>query len=1539
MKHDVLRQAEKYTKEHQRKNRWQKVVTGIAAIVVFCTTYALILPAITMDHEVVCGLEEHKHNENCYTQVTAAARTELICSLEQLGIHEHTDDCYDENGEPICGYADFVIHQHDFNCYNADGELICYLPEISEHVHTDSCYADTTADEMLINAAGTLYNEGIGESANTGTSETEISQNTEISEIKMEQEQDTETSEQAEVKSELICQIEEVIYHEHDEKCFDEDGNLICGVVQVLEHSHSEACFRCVEPQTDTEGLICDIPEHTHSDACFQISEDEVTENISETVEYIEEATENIDSNYSIELIDELPSEDEITTTTATVEVTAVNSYTYNSGCGSLIIYNENGTTIENSGVEEKNFEWWYAIVVEKKYGYYWVTEIHDIGEDEIKKDVKAPSEGFILLYHTESLKINVDVKVGNLVTPSSDFWKTTSKYDGTVYGTVTFSEASKNEKDNNSKLDIVEGADTSKLIEVNLYDYGSNINELYKSNTKYPGFQQDNGTVNISDDLQFNFGNNITSDLDAGISGITNNGGSINETAGKNTEYGNANIAIEGAVSPLLTDDYPTLTDGTSLSYLFSNSDYSKKKNTANINGLFQYNSTTGAYTFNSRENHAQFNEKDNTFTLYKQLISSNFMMYPFGNFLPFNDITKLSTQASTIDRSYFDTIAKSAAKKCRDGLGDEYGTLAEQLNKFISLMDSKYETTNWDAYDAANEYFSASRVNVSFSEESPTLSDGKPLMEYIYSIDYDEPTDFFFGMEMKMTLMQPKGGMTGLTGKERMEFYFTGDDDVWIYLDGVLFMDLSGIHRHVGGKIDFVEGKIYYYNLDTTTGDVSNTPYKTVTFEEAFRAAYKEGSAELEAALKGLNEKGTFNDYSVHKLNFYYMERGAGSGVCRMNFNFPLLQKNTIQVEKELAVDSDINILGNPDYPFQIMKADKDGNKTKELFITANTPYTLYASDGSIIQEVKRIYNADGSENLSVVDKDGKKIEKNDWKTTDGNGVFYLKAGQRAEFTSINEDAGKYYVRELLEDTVLEQYGNVTVSGESTTKQKDVIVGKDTFTGVDSPIKDMSDGTTFFRFTNKVDTSKLGKLSVSKQLTEYAATREQKKFDIEVKLDGQKLPVGTGYTVGSESRTVSEEGIITIAADETAEISNILAGTKFMVKETSDSAAGYMVTYTEEGGYTIESKDESVTGVVKTKAKISIKVTNSEIGATVTIPGTKSLRKYDGIERTYTFCLQEVTDYTGDIVKESGKNDTTTATVSKEKDNFSFTINYVQTEKSTLPATYYYRITEQSSNDCLANDTVYIAEVTVSQNENKNGIVADITNMWQGTMVEQTSGGKIPTNLKKYDAKSADFVNTLTGSLTLTKTLVGTNSSDLDFNFIIILEAGNSEMEYFPTSYPATHYYQDGTVKENGIVTFVDGKLNKNIKHGEKLVINDIPYGAVWSITEINADGYKVTTEVISSDATTSNMDDETNGQIIEEDTKTSLDNKTNGTIIVGDITVAYTNAVKYELPETGGAGTNLYTTGGVLLIIMASCFLLYKYIKRGKEDFASS
>ena len=62
MKLDALQGAEKYTKAHQRRKRWYQVVTGLACVVVFCTVYALILPAITLE-KGACEIPEHTHSE------------------------------------------------------------------------------------------------------------------------------------------------------------------------------------------------------------------------------------------------------------------------------------------------------------------------------------------------------------------------------------------------------------------------------------------------------------------------------------------------------------------------------------------------------------------------------------------------------------------------------------------------------------------------------------------------------------------------------------------------------------------------------------------------------------------------------------------------------------------------------------------------------------------------------------------------------------------------------------------------------------------------------------------------------------------------------------------------------------------------------------------------------------------------------------------------------------------------------------------------------------------------------------------------------------------------------------------------------------------------------------------------------------------------------------------------------------------------------------------------------------------------------------
>ncbi|MGN1075232.1 MAG: hypothetical protein ACI4QB_09590, partial [Eubacteriales bacterium] len=585
--------------------------------------------------------------------------------------------------------------------------------------------------------------------------------------------------------------------------------------------------------------------------------------------------------------------------------------------------YSQAVTTLVYGGsVREKlnnaySYYYWDVIVVEEDAaGRLYVAQV--VTEDGDKYAYRAStSGGFVLMLYDTA----VHVAVGDAVTVSFDY-RTVSGYSASGYGTVRFisDNSLKPDKDNSGDLTIVPGADTRDLIEVNLYDYDSSINTLYDSDHKYPGFQQDNGTKppNSLSKYGFNFGNNITADLAAGQTSVTKNGGAINGTAN------GANSPISGAMLGTLgADGYPALADGTSLSYLFSNSAYAKKQNTQSINGLFLYHADTGAYTFNSRENHAQFNAANDTFTLYEQILSSNFMMYPFGNFLPFNDIVKTAAQANTIDRAYLEIIAESAGFKYGQGYGDEYGKLQTALSQFISAMDAACGT-GWNAADAVNKYFEASGIDRSFSQN-------EALMQKLYSIDYDEPTDFYFGMEMKMNFVQPKDGLTGLDGQQPMVFYFTGDDDVWVYIDGVLFLDLSGIHRHVGGEIDFVHGEVRYYDLDVSTGDVSTTPSKTVPFSSLVST--------------GLNGAGTFENYSSHSFRFYYMERGAGSGVCRMNFNFPLLRKNSISVTKELSADESGGILGNPDFRFQILRE----NRTP--FVGENVTYEIQDAAGNVV------------------------------------------------------------------------------------------------------------------------------------------------------------------------------------------------------------------------------------------------------------------------------------------------------------------------------------------------------------------------------------------------------------------------------------------------------------------------------------------------------------------------------------------------------------------------------------------------------------
>ena len=138
--HDNTQYTEKIATKHRRERLWQRVVGLLACLTVFCTTYALVLPAITMSEEFYCGYEEHpEHTEDCYGLVLTCGYAEDSAesgegenvtdedgAVSSEGAHEHTDECYEESFslDEVLGYGSV---QNAYRVYTGED-----LEDISE---------------------------------------------------------------------------------------------------------------------------------------------------------------------------------------------------------------------------------------------------------------------------------------------------------------------------------------------------------------------------------------------------------------------------------------------------------------------------------------------------------------------------------------------------------------------------------------------------------------------------------------------------------------------------------------------------------------------------------------------------------------------------------------------------------------------------------------------------------------------------------------------------------------------------------------------------------------------------------------------------------------------------------------------------------------------------------------------------------------------------------------------------------------------------------------------------------------------------------------------------------------------------------------------------------------------------------------------------------------------------------------------------------------------------------------------------------------
>ena len=236
----LLQDAEPYASAHRHKRRWYQVMTCLAAAVVFCTTYALILPAITLEKQ--CALPEHTHTEACYT----SEQGDLICTQSTEPQHTHTEECYQETQDLVCGMPESTGHTHGAECYDQEGNLICGQEESEGHVHGEACY-------------------GVSRQLICGQTEEPAHQHTDacyswnqVLTCDLEEHTHSEACTATEPEKAVFCGKEP---HTHGESCRDEQGELTCG---MEEHTHSEACT-ATEPE---EAVFCGKKSHTHGESC-----------------------------------------------------------------------------------------------------------------------------------------------------------------------------------------------------------------------------------------------------------------------------------------------------------------------------------------------------------------------------------------------------------------------------------------------------------------------------------------------------------------------------------------------------------------------------------------------------------------------------------------------------------------------------------------------------------------------------------------------------------------------------------------------------------------------------------------------------------------------------------------------------------------------------------------------------------------------------------------------------------------------------------------------------------------------------------------------------------------------------------------------------------------------------------------------------------------------------------------------------------------------------------------------------------------------
>ena len=258
-------------------------------------------------------------------------------------------------------------------------------------------------------------------------------------------------------------------------------------------------------------------------------------------------------------------------------------------------------------------------------------------------------------------------------------------------------------------------------------------------------------------------------------------------------------------------------------------------------------------------------------------------------------------------------------------------------------------------------------------------------------------EDVNYHFGMRADLPFSMTPNGRIKATDNESapITFTFSGDDDVWVFIDGRLVVDLGGIHNRLDVTIDFAANTVTYSEANdaddnTTTGSYNDSAFATT--QRLFTDDEGVGLVPMTRDAFALEE--------AHTMSVFYLERGEGTSNCQITFNLPM--NDTVLVTKDATQSWASSAANNADEGVSPLTAAEQA-----IVNNLDFGFTLYKKEATATT-FSRVANT----NFYLLDSAGNVISI---PATDANGHFYLKNGQTAKFiTEIPEEGVTYYVVE---------------------------------------------------------------------------------------------------------------------------------------------------------------------------------------------------------------------------------------------------------------------------------------------------------------------------------------------------------------------------------------------------------------------------------------------------------------------------------------------------------------------------------------------